>query len=484
MKNYFWRAMCAVVVLLFHGNTNAADKQPNVLFIAVDDLRNDLGAFGVPYAKSPQIDAFASTARVFDRHYVQVPTCGASRCALMRGRYPTVASQVGNDGIKQTQKEWGQQSLPAVFRQNGYRTYSLGKITHYPGGLTGKEWAEGDEELPGAWDRAWIPNGPWKTPVSIMHGYANGVARNPGKSPPLEAFEGSDDSYPDAWVAAEAIHTLKKLSAQQEPWFFCVGFFKPHLPFASPKRWHDLHQRGIPDLVAEIAAKPSWPSGWHNSGEFRGNYGHAPGRNPDTDIEYAREIRQAYAACVSYMDEQVGRVLSALRELDREKDTIVVLWSDHGFLLGEHSIWGKHCLYENALRSPLMIRYPGIRQPGQTSHATVETVDLLPTLADLCNLPPPSDLDGKSLRLQLEDPIAPSFKDAHGFWSGGQRTVRTDRWRLITQPTKDATAPQVELFDMQSDFDETKNVASEHPATVKELLAKINRLPNPNKKPR
>ena len=258
MKNYFWRAMCAVVVLLFHGNTNAAEKQPNVLFIAVDDLRNDLGAFGVPYAKSPQIDAFAATARVFDRHYVQVPTCGASRCALMRGRYPTVASQVGNDGIKQTQKEWGQQSLPAVFRQNGYRTYSLGKITHYPGGLTGKEWAEGDEELPGAWDRAWIPNGPWKTPVSIMHGYANGVARNPGKSPPLEAFEGSDDSYPDAWVAAEAIHTLKKLSAQQEPWFFCVGFFKPHLPFAAPKRWHDLHQRGIPDLVAEIAAKPSW----------------------------------------------------------------------------------------------------------------------------------------------------------------------------------------------------------------------------------
>lgn len=184
------------------------------------------------------------------------------------------------------------------------------------------------------------------------------------------------------------------------------------------------------------------------------------------------------------MDEQVGRVLLALRELDREKDTIVVLWSDHGFLLGEHSIWGKHCLYENALRSPLMIRYPGIRQPGKTSHATVETVDLLPTLADLCHLPTPSDLDGKSLRPQLEDPIAPSFKDAHGFWSGGQRTVRTDRWRLIVQPTKDVSTPQVELFDMQSVVDEKKNVASEHPATVTELLAKINRLPNPNKKPK
>jgi iduronate 2-sulfatase len=132
----------------------------------------------------------------------------------------------------------------------------------------------------------------------------------------------------------------------------------------------------------------------------------------------------------------------------------------------------------------LMIRYPGMRQPGQTSHATVETVDLLPTLADLCHLPTPSELDGKSLRPQLEDPIAASIKDAHGFWSGGQRTVRTDRWRLIVQPTKDASTPQVELFDMQSDINETKNVASEHPVTVAELLAKINLLPNPNKKPK
>ena len=484
MKNCFHLALLFVAVSYVQQLANATEKRPNVLFIAIDDLRNDLGALGVAHAMSPHIDAFAATARVFDRHYVQVPTCGASRCALMRGRYPTVASQVGNDGIKQTQKEWVHQSLPGVFHQNGYRTYSLGKITHYPGGLTGKEWAEGAEELPGVWDRSWIPQSPWKTPVSIMHGYANGVARKPGKSPPLEAFDGSDDSYPDAWVASEAIDTLKKLSSQQEPWFFCVGFFKPHLPFAAPKRWHDLHQDGIPDLSGLMKSKPTWPSGWHNSSEFRGNYGHAPGRNPDLDIAYAREIRQAYAACVSYMDEQVGRVLTALREADREKDTIVVLWSDHGFLLGEHSIWGKHCLYEKALRSPLMIRYPGMQQSGLASHATVETVDLFPTLVDLCQLPLPDNLDGKSLRPQLENPEAIATKNAHGFWSGGQRTIRTERWRLIVQHGNDADSFRTELFDMQNDADESQNVADANPSVVKELLSKIAVLPDPSRKPK
>lgn len=459
------------------GYAYAAEPQPNVLFIAIDDLRNDLGAFGVAHAKTPQLDAFAKTARVFSRHYVQVPTCGASRCALMRGRYPTVPSQVGNDGIKQTQKDWGSQSLPAVFRQNGYRTLALGKITHYPGGLTGKAWAEGPEELPGAWDRAWIPDGPWKTPEAIMHGYANGVARQPGKSPPWEAHNGPDEAYPDAWVAAEAIKTLKELAAQKQPWFFGVGFFKPHLPFAAPSKWHDLHKSGVPDLAPEAAAKPTWPSGWHNSSEFRGNYGHEARRDPDTDLEYGRLMRRAYAASMSYMDAQVGRVLAALQDLGLEKDTIVVVWSDHGFLLGEHAIWGKHCLYDKALRSPLMIRHPGLESPGLTSVATVETVDLFPTLTDLCGLPSPTGLDGRSLRPQLADPAAIAVKPSHGFWSGGQRTVRTDRWRLIAKLDKNGTASQVELFDYQTDPDETRNHAETKPEVVQDLLAHLKRFP-------
>jgi iduronate 2-sulfatase len=467
------------LLLAAGGAANGAAPRPNVLFIAIDDLRNDLGALGAVHAKTPQLDSFAKTARVFTHHYVQVPTCGASRCALWRGRYPTVAAQVGNNGIKQTQHEWGAQSLPGVLRQHGYRTFALGKLTHYPGNLTGKGWAEGPEELPGVWERAWIPDGPWKTPEAIMHGFANGAARQPGKSPPAEAHDGPDETYPDAWVAADAVKTLRELAAQEKPWFFGVGFFKPHLPFAAPKKWHDLHAAGIPDLKPEAAAQPSWPSGWHRSGEFRGNYGHPPGRDPATDAGYAREMRRAYAASVSYMDAQVGRVLAELRRLNLERNTIVVVWSDHGFLLGEHAIWGKHCLYEHALRSPLMIRYPGLPHPGRVSHATVETVDLFPTLTELCGVAAPAALDGRSLRPQLSDSAARAAKPAHGFWTGGQRTVRTERWRLIAQPVPGAAAPQVELFDYESDPEETRNHAATHPEVVLELLAQLKQVPDP-----
>jgi iduronate 2-sulfatase len=454
-----------------------AAERPNVLFIAIDDLRNDVGALGAAHAKTPQLDSFAKTARLFPQHYVQVPTCGASRCALLRGRYPTVPAHLSNEGVRRTHAEWGAQSLPAVFRAAGYHTLAVGKLTHYPGGRTGKGWADGPEELPGAWERAWIPEGPWANAQAMMHGYANGGARQPGKSPAWEAHDGPDEAYPDAWVAADAVKTLRELAAKKEPWFFGVGFFKPHLPFAAPKKWHDLHAAGVPDLPAEAAAKPAWPSGWHKSGEFRGNYGHAPGRDPDTDPEYARLMRRAYAASVSYMDAQVGRVLEELGRLGLAENTIVVVWSDHGFLLGEHAIWGKHCLYEPALRSPLMIRHPGLTQPGRASQAIVETVDLYPTLADLCGLRAPSALDGRSLRPQLDDPAAPAAKPALGFWTGGQRTVRTERWRLIAQPVKGADKPQVELFDYETDPGETRNHAAEHPEVVADLLARLDKAP-------
>ncbi|MBL9201544.1 MAG: sulfatase, partial [Opitutaceae bacterium] len=439
-----------------------SQQRPNVLFIAVDDLRNDLGALGAAHARTPHLDAFARTARIFTQHYVQVPTCGASRCALLRGRYPTEAAHVGNNAIRDTQADWGERSLPATFRAAGYRTIALGKISHYPGGYSGRNWAEGAQELPGAWDRHTIPRGPWPHAQAIMHGYAGGAGRDPGKSPPLQNHDGPDESFPDAWVAAEAIATLRELAAQKQPWFFGVGFFKPHLPFAAPKKWHDLHAPGsVPDLPAAAAAKPAWPSGWHASGEFRGNYAHA-GRDPDTDADYARLMRRAYAACASYVDAQIGRVLAALRETGLEQNTIVVVWGDHGFLLGEHAIWGKHCLYEHALRSPLLIRHPGLVQPGTASTATVETVDLFPTLTDLCGIAAPAALDGRSLRAQLADPRAPAAKPAHGFWGDGDRAIRTERWRLIV----DRAGGRAELFDLAADPLETRNVAAAQPDVV------------------
>jgi len=452
----------------------AASPRPNVLFIAIDDLRNDLGVYGVAHAQTPVLDAFGRSARVFNRHYVQAPTCGASRFSLLSGRYPASARELNNMAIRDTSARWAGDSLPGRFRSAGYRTLSLGKISHFPGNLTGKGWAEPPEEIAGVWDRAWIPAGPWTTAEGIMHGYAHGVARVPGKSPAIEGVDGPDEAYPDAWVAAEAVATLRELAAGGQPWFFGVGFFKPHLPFAAPKRWQDRHDgRDIPAPSAAARARPAWPSTWHESNEFRRQYAHPEGADPNTDEAYARRLRAAYAACVSFADAQVGRVLDALRELNLENDTIVVVWSDHGFLLGEHAIWGKHCLFDGALRAPLMIRVPGLARPGAASDALVETVDLLPTLLDLCGLPAVPAISGRSLRPQLQDPGAPAGKAAHSFWTQGLRTVRTERWRLVTDPAGE----RIELYDYLSDPEETRNHAAEHPGVVRELLQNLPPVP-------
>ncbi len=453
LERILFRCAVAVVLASRLGALAGAQERPNVLFISIDDLRNHLGCLGVEYAQTPHLDAFAEGGRIFTHHYVQVPTCGASRYALLRGNYPTEGAHRGNNAILRTRQQWAHRSLPAWFRQHGYRTLSLGKITHYPGGLAGRNWDEGPEELPGAWDRCWIPDSPWETAQAMMHGYANGVPRTRGKSPPWEAYDGPDKAYPDAWVARDAVETLQELAESEEPWFFAVGFFKPHLPFAAPKKYFDVHD---PDRIPApaVTARAKERGGWHGSGEFRGNYGHS-GRDPEDDPDYARLMRHAYAAATTYVDAQVGRVLDAFDELALADNTVVVVWSDHGFLLGEHAIWGKHCLYEHALRAPLIFQYPGMTEPGKQSNAVVETVDVFPTLVDLCGLPAREGLDGRSLRPQLTDPDAASPKPALGFWRN-HRTVRTERFRYIRYGSGDE-----QLYDYETDPDESRNLAGE-----------------------
>ncbi len=439
--------------------------RPNILFIAVDDLRPDLGAYGVPHARTPNLDALASQSRIFTNHFVQVPTCGASRCGLMRGCYPRERVHLQNTAIRNSYDQWGSQSLPAWMKKFGYRTFALGKIGHYPGGLTGKDWNEGPEEMPGAWDRCWIPKSPWNTAEAMMHGYAKGVARVPGKSLPWENAAGDDHLYPDAWVADEAIQSLEQLSSSSDPWFFSLGFFKPHLPFAAPEAWSELHRTHRFDLPSLVTRKPPWNSGWHESSEFRRNYGHKPGEDPASNEEYALRLRRAYAACVSYVDAQIGRVLDQLKARQMDRNTIIVVWGDHGFLLGEHAIWGKHCLYERALRSPLIIRTPELKEQGRACQALAETVDVFPTLCDLAQVPIPENLDGLSLKPYLLQPNLPSAKVSKGYWTEGQKTIRDDRWRLILGED----GKRIELFDLEHDPEETENRAEAHPEIVEKL---------------
>jgi iduronate 2-sulfatase len=427
----------------------------------------------IPTVRTPALDALASGGRLFTRHYVHVPTCGASRCAMLRGRRPDRPEFLSNDAIKQTHQDWAANSLPGVFRAADYQTYALGKITHYPGGRTGTDWTDGPEELPGVWTRCWIPKTPWVTAKAMMHGFANGVARSPGKSPPIESFDGPDDAYPDAWIAAEAIAHLSHLKESRQPWFFAVGFFKPHLPFAAPKRWFDSYNDS-PFLEPTTNMKPGGVTSWHRSGEFRGNYGHS-GNDPDGDTQYASLVRQSYAAAISYMDAQVGRVIAALKQQGQDRDTIIIVWSDHGFLLGEHAIWGKHCLYDEALRSPLIFVAPQVTSPGVPCHAIVETVDVFPTLAEMCSLDVPDKLSGSSLLPFLADPQRATEKPALAFRKRGQRTIRTDRWRLIEHTDKSGKRTGVELFDFAHDAFESKNTASAHPDVVANLVSQFPR---------
>jgi len=450
----------------------SADR-PNILFIAIDDLRNDLGALGVAHAKTPQLDELARTSRVFSHHYVQVPTCGASRAVLLRGRYPDSDRMIRNGAIRDTATEWADVSLPGWLKQHGYRTYAVGKVTHHPGGLIGGNWDEPPEEMPGVWDRTWIPETPWQHAEGMMHGYANGKPRTRGVTPALEAYDGPDKAYPDAWIAEAAVTHLEKLSADSEPWFFAVGFFKPHLPLAAPKRWHDLHaETEFP--IPLVSAKTRQSPGWHASRELRVAYNNH-GREVWENADYANEVRQAYAASTSYMDHQVGLVLEALEALGEADNTIVVVWSDHGFQLGEHDMWAKHTLFEQALKAPLLIRTPSLRHPGATTNAITETVDIMPTLLDLCGLPrPDSPLDGQSLRPQLDDPSQPTDQIARGFWRHQHRTVRDARWRLILYPENDdRPQPFIELFDMANDPYELTNVAASHPKVVERLKAEL-----------
>jgi iduronate 2-sulfatase len=467
--------LCAVASALLTvtaiADQTATSKRPNVLFIAIDDLRNDLGVFGAKHAITPNLDAFAATARPFRHHYVQVPTCGASRYSLLSGMRPRKSVHANNNAIQATSSEWANRSLPGLFRGAGYQTLALGKISHYPGGLTGKNWDAPPEEMPGVWDKQWIPDGPWPHAQAIMHGYANGVARIPGKSPPFEAVDGPDETYADAWIARDAGTTLGDLAKSDKPWLFAVGFFKPHLPFAAPKRYFDLHTENNHDLTPEESVKPTWPSGWHNSGEFFGNYRHEKNSNIITNPEYAYKMRRAYAASVSYVDAQVGKLIKALHDHGLDDNTIVVIWGDHGFLLGEHAIWGKHCLYEESLRSPLIIRYPGLVKPGEIASASVETIDIIPTLADLCKIEIPKSYDGQSLLPLLVDPAAAFAKPAIGYWQN-RRTFRNDRWRLIVA----GEGKEAELFDYQTDPRETRNVADEQPEKVAELLRTLDAI--------
>lgn len=440
-----------------------AGKPHNVLLICVDDLRPELACFGVDYIQSPHIDGLAAQGTVFDRHYVQAPTCGASRYTLLTGRYGPAGNGAlfQRAGRKIKTPDAVPLSMPGWFRQQGYTTVSVGKVSHHPGGRGGKDWDdERQPEMPGAWTRHLLPAAEWQHPRGWMHGLANGEIRvNAGQMDVFQAVAGSDSIYPDGPSVDEALRQMDQLAAADGPFFLAVGILRPHLPFGAPRQYLERYD-GVTLPPTPHPDQPAGRTTWHKSGEFmkynRWN------RNPNDDAEFALQVRRHYAACVSYADAQVGRVLARLKKLGQDENTIVVLWGDHGWHLGEHAIWGKHALFEESLRSPLIIHRPG-DAAGRTVSAVVETLDVFPTLCELTALESPAGLDGQSL-VPLLTSASTVAADHAVSYHGKAQTVRTPQHRLILH--RDGYA---ELYDHDSAAGETKNVAAEQPDVVAEL---------------
>ncbi|MEE2947710.1 MAG: sulfatase [Verrucomicrobiota bacterium] len=457
----------------------AKAKPMNVLFIAVDDLRPELGCYGVDYAPSPNIDRLAERGMVFRNHFVQVPTCGASRYAMLTGRSPAVTGYTGGNAGFYTGKTAlsaetlpGAQSMPELFKRSGYQTVLIGKISHTADGRVYAYNGAGDgrDEVPNAWTEMSTPYGTWKRGWGIFFAYANGIHREDGSGAKdlVDFTVKNDDDLPDGQIASHAVDRLQHLAERDKPFFMGLGFFKPHLPFVAPKQdWDALKAADIPP--------PPYPDKinshyWHSSGEFF-KYNFPFPKRPLTQ-ENVINARRAYLACVRYTDRQVGRVLDVLDETGLSENTIVVLWGDHGWNLGDSALWAKHTPLERAVRSPLIISMPGMKQSGSSCDALVESLDLFPTIIDLTKpvfKKTKHQLDGKSLAKVLDDPSAKVRDAALSYWRDSI-TVRTQSHRLIVTRKNDQII-KVELYDQSTHFDPVENKADTNPKVVERLKA-------------
>ncbi len=476
---------------LFGSRALAAPNRPNVLFICVDDLKPLLGCYGNRIIRSPNIDRLAARGLRFDSAYCNQAVCAPSRNSLMTGvRCTTLGIYDLGTNFRQALPD--AVTLPQYFMRHGYRTEALGKIFHV---------GHGNHEDPASWS---VPHFPERSIAYVLpenqasHGLTREEAlfsniTDVAKLPRGAAFESADvpdNAYPDGRIADEAIRRLQAAKAKpSEPFFLAVGFLKPHLPFCAPKRYWDLYDRAAFSLPAwrkpPEGAPPYAPTTW---GEVR-QYSDIPETGPLTD-EQARTLIHGYHAAVSYVDAQIGRVLEELDRLGFAANTIIVLWGDHGWHLGDHGMWSKHTNYEEATHIPLLIVAPGITKAGLSTRALVETVDLYPTLCELAGLTQielPQTLEGRSLMPILKHPsrsgkeaifhVFPRTRRRDGQVLG--RAVRTERYRLVEwkKPGAPGDTADLELYDYQADPLETKNLAVEQPKVVAKLRSLLAREP-------
>jgi len=457
----------------------AAGKRPNVLFIAVDDLKPELNCYGATHIKSPNLDRLAATGMMFTRAYCQQAVCSPSRTSLMTGLRPDSA-RVYDLTTHFRKNVPDVVTLPEHFSRNGYATISMGKIYH--GGLDDKaSWNTPTPKVAGgsyvsaevrAYQAARRQEGQKKGLKGVrLYNYTAG--------PPVECADVPDDAYRDGGLAAAAVTALGTLNRKQQPFFLAVGFLKPHLPFAAPKRYWDMYRRD--ELV--LADNPDAPRNapriaMHTFGELR-SYQGMPKKGMLSD-DQARELVHGYYACVSFVDAQIGKVLDELDRLGLRNNTLVVVWGDHGWHLGDHGLWCKHTNFESAARAPMLVRVPGTSSAGAACHALTEFVDIYPSLCELAGLPVPAHVEGTSFAPLIRDPQRPWKQAAFSQYPRGSvmgYSMRTDRYRYTEWIRKGGEVEAVELYDHENDPAENLSLAPlpEHGDLVKRLGEQLHR---------
>lgn len=472
------------VISAFSATMASAAEKPNVLLICVDDLKPILGCYSDKTVKSPHIDRLAARSVLFERAYCNQAVCSPSRNSLLTGLRPQTL------GIYDLATNFRKSrphavTLPQLFQQQGWRTEGLGKIFHVGHGNTEDSVSWSVPHWKANVVAYALPESKAKSGLTREEAlFANKPAKDLPKGAAFEAADVPDNTYPDGALADEAIRRLQVAKQQpDQPFFLAVGFVKPHLPFVAPQKYWNLYDRAAFKL-AEIREAPAGAPTYapQYGGELR-QYSGIPdnGAVPD-DLQ--RTLIHGYHAAVSYMDAQLGRVLD---ELDRQgfaNNTIIVLWGDHGWHLGDHGMWCKHTNYEQATRIPLLVAAPGMK-PGTRTAALAETVDIYPTLCELAGVAVPTELDGRSFAPTLKDPAA-ATKDhtIHVYPRTGLnktpvigRAIRTPRHRLVEWKKIGAPAEtaDLELYDYETDPLETQNIAKQQPkivAALRALLAK------------
>jgi arylsulfatase A-like enzyme len=467
MVNIRW--ICCLAVLIAGAGARGADK-PNVLFIAVDDLRPMLGCYGDRTVLSPNIDKLAASGVRFDRAYCQFALCNPSRASLLSGRRPTTL-KIHTLAQFVRDKAPDVVTLPQMFKEQGYQSLGYGKIFHI---------TNGNHEDDLSWSRpAWhskkddAAKDPAAKPAAAPKKAKAGAAKDGADhsdDEPAESPDVADNALLDGQIADRAVEALRNAGRDKsQPFFLAVGFHKPHMPFVAPKKYWDLYRAD----QFQMPASGSHPKG---APDFAGNdaselrrYKGIPATGPAVTAEKAIRLIHGYHACVSYTDAQVGRVLDALDANGLKDNTIVVLWGDHGYHLGEQGTWNKRTNWELATRVPLIIRKPGPQPARRESKALVELLDLYPTLAELCGLKAPDKLEGTSLVPLLANPDQP-WKEAvfsnyvkkvpelgDGNVTGIAMRTANHRWvRWSGGPLKE---PVHELYDHTADPQETVNIA-------------------------